>query len=263
MKNLDEAFQNLDHSLFREGLKKHEWVEGKHLAVAAISYRHVLMIACYPQALNKAEFSNGEFPYFAYIAFTNRSRLWNKEGAIIVPVLPDGRLIMIVDRRPSLACYPKNANPEFNDKTLVLQSYESLEFPGGAIENEEEITCGALRELYEESGVENQKAVLYFCHRPVHTLSSDVAIRGYNAVVFLTQNYFPESTDSDGGLRVVALTVEEVKRNIWRGAIQSGPTLHAWSFYQEVASATRDQYVMRNMIGCGYLSTKEITIKRK
>lgn len=85
---------------FRDILAETTWEEGKIVSLVAGSYRHETVAVCSPAGRQKAQFANGEFPYFAHVELLGASGKRIEQGAGIVPVLPDGRLLMVVEQRP-------------------------------------------------------------------------------------------------------------------------------------------------------------------
>jgi hypothetical protein len=81
-------------------LKEYEWEEGKVIPIVDGSYRARVVVTCYSKGRQKAEFANGEHNYDVYIELTRPDGTWISQGMGIVPVLPNGRLIMVVVQRP-------------------------------------------------------------------------------------------------------------------------------------------------------------------
>jgi len=249
----------------KEYLKYLRWVEGECYSIPIGSYRHSFAVVCSRRATHSAEFQNGLFPYFAYIELL-AGGVWVREGTTIVPVLPDGRFVMVINQRPAQARF-KHAQHvlQLARTTLDLSSfgpYSSLEFPGGAIEPGENITLGFLRELSEETGIVDENAILYRRCRPCFPSLADIALQGYYGVVFLSRFSFNEHVESDGGLRVLALTRDEVVRNIRNGVIAcSQSALLSWSFYREVEEARSDKRLGDELVSAGYLSIDRVCIR--
>lgn len=223
---------------YRDLLRQIEWEDRKLVERVMVgSYRHAVTIVCSKLGRTKGEFANGMFSYFAYGELLSPNGEWIKEGNNIVPVLPDGRFIMVVEQRPPLARYPERPRVvEFqNGKTLYLGEYGEIEFPGGAINPGESFTSGFLRELTEETDIENQTARLYRRVPPIYPFSADLALRMFLSVVYLSGMSFADRVENDGGLTVHALTREDVEHNIETGIISSAQSaLLGWSFWKEV-----------------------------
>ena len=183
----------------------------------------------------------------------------------MVPVLPDGRLIMVVEQRPAHGRYANRPMvAEIQGEQVDLREFgvhSSLEFPGGAIEPGEGLKAGFLRELAEETEVEEQTALYYSCLRPVFVFGSDVAFQNFLGVVFLSGLSHEKHVKTDGGLNVFALTRDEVQRNIWNGVISSGQAaLLEWSFYQEVEKLRNDPILEKELIQSGYVRIERVKI---
>ena len=250
----------------KEALKSIIWEDGKIEPVVAGPYRYQIVVHCSPRGRQKAAFSNGEFNYFGYVRCVNGKGEWTSRGSNVVPVLPDGRIIMVVEQRPIHGLYSEllPAKVEFENGTAFdLGDFGSLEFPGGAVEPGESITIGALRELWEETGTADQRAVLYQRLRPIAAFGSDIAGLNYYFVAYLSGISFDDYTPGDGGLNVLALTEAEVEKNIRSGVIASGQAaLLSWPFYQEVKRARLDKRFLAELTASGYLKVEEVLIKR-
>lgn len=222
------------------------WEEGREYFLIEGPYRHTLVVLCSEQGRQKAKFADGEeHNYSCYLRF--------ERGANLVPVLPDGRLLMVVEQRQAqgnLTTRPKILELA-GGKTIDLETfgpYSSLEFPGGGIDPGETITIGLLRELKEETlgGSDQspaQKATLYRMRHPIFPFGSDTTANNVLAVVFLSNNYHAEHVTNDGGLHIFALEPNEVRRNIENGVIASGQAgLLPWWFYGEVMKSLQQPF---------------------
>ena len=247
-----------------EALQSMEWVEGSHIPLPQSSYRHRVVIVCSQSGRQKAHFANGRFSYFAYTELLNGQGNWISHGSNIVPVLLDGRFLMIVEQRPILERYPDHPRTVvLGERTIDLGPCGSLEFPGGAVEQGEEFTASFLRELAEESGILQQTGILYRRLPPVYSFGSDLALAMFYNVIHLSGFSFPDYVDNDGGLRVFALTHDEVEANIQNGVISScQAALQGWAFYKELAYAFRDYILFDRYARQGYISCQEVVIKK-
>lgn len=235
-------------------LKEEEWEEGRDIALGDISYRHALFAHCSRRATRIAEFKNGKFPIYTYIKIVNSSGVWSSEGASIMPILPDGRILMIVNFRPVLRLFPDRPRyVHLSGHTYQLGPTDSLEFPAGLIESNEGVVKGAARECIEETGVVAQEVTIWQRGFPLY-LFNDIAIRGHFIVLQLSQGDFQDYTTTDGGLRVLALTLEEVERNILSGT--AAAALDVWYFYQDILKAQKDPDFMSAIRKSGYLIEK-------
>lgn len=245
-------------------LESIEWVEGSHIPLPQSSYRHRIVIACSQSGRQRAKFANGQFPYFAYTELLNGKGKWISHGSNIVPILSDNRFLMVIEQRPTLGRYvnhPRTAR--VYGMTIDLGPYGSLEFPGGAVESGEEFTAGFLRELAEETGIDQQQGLLYRRLPVVYSFGSDIALAMFYNVIYLSGFSFPDYVDDDGGLSVYALRRAEVEYNVLTGAIASGQAaLHGWNFYQEVERAHQNRTLLDYYTQVGYMSVQEVTIKK-
>jgi hypothetical protein len=240
------------------------WEEGKVIQVVQSSYRTRTTITCYAAGRQKAEFANGPGGYGAYVELTRPDGTWISQGTNFVPVLPDGRILMIVEQRP----------PQFRlanqPQTLIVGGeqidlrqfgpYSSVEFPGGAIDPKSKF----LDELEEETEVEDQKATVYKRTVPFCPQGSDLALEGFLNIAYLTGKHFSPQVKTDGGLNVLALTPDDVEENIHLGNIRSGQAaLMGWAFYQEVERARRDNDYLKKLLSRGYLEVVTVDLKRR
>jgi len=251
----------------KELIQSIEWQDGKVFPIAEGPYRHRIVVHCSLRGRQKAMFANGERPYFCYLELFSGNGQWIKEGAGIVPVLPDNRLLMVVEQRPAQGRYPDRPMiAKIGGKDVNLRTFgehSSLEFPGGAIDPDEGLKAGFLRELQEETGVQEQSAVAYSFCRPTYPFGSDIALRGYCHVVFLSGLSYQQHVATDGGLNVLALTPDEVQLNIWMGTIHSvQAALTAWSFYKEADLARGAVLFRERLLTLGYLKIEEIRIAK-
>lgn len=229
---------------FRDVLAETMWEEGKIVSLVAGSYRHEVVAVCSQAGRQRAQFANGEFPYFAHTELLGAGGKRIEQGAGIVPVLPDGRLLMVVEQRPPQGRVAER--PHFVKRASVppvdlrkMGLYSSLEFPGGAVDpNDKNLRAGFLRELGQETGVENQTATLYRTLRPIFAFGSDIPVKAYFGVAFLSGVHYQEYVKDDGGLYVLALAEREVWWNIVSGVIVSGQAaILQWNFYKELMEA--------------------------
>lgn len=249
----------------KEDLKNVVWEEGKVVALVDGPYRYRIAVRCSSTGRQKAEFANGVFPYGAFVQCLNGKGEWGSRGSNIIPVLPDGRILMVVEQRQLMALYPDAPRVvEFDDgSTVDLGVTGALEFPGGGVEPGESITIGSLRELFEETGIVGQRALLYRRAPGVVAFNSDIAGMNWYYVAFLSNGHFEDYVQNDGGLSVLALTENEVERNIRNGVISSGQAaIISWAFYQEVMRTKHDPLFEKELVDTGYLEVEEVVIKR-
>lgn len=250
----------------KESLAEIEWQEGKIVGVVEGPYRYRIVCHCSSAGRQRALFANGEHPYFCSIEIISGNGQWIQKGASIVPILPDGRFIMVVEQRPAQDRYPgRPMVANIGGQKIDLSCFgknSSLEFPGGGVDAGEGLKAGFLRELIEETGIEEQKALYYSRRHPLYPFGSDIAVQQFYGVVFLSGLSYENHVETDGGLTVFALTKEEVECNIWNGVIHSGQAaLLPWGFYKDVELARSNPDFERMLKESGYLRVEEIKIK--
>ena len=144
---------------WRQKLSEEVWEEGKKILFPVSSYRHRVVVICYGLGRQTAEFANGKFNYGAYVELTRPDGTWIREGVNVVPVLPDGRIIMVVEQRPAQFAYgnqPSVIQLE-GSNTIDLHQfgpYSSLEFPGGGVDADQTLKAAFLAELVGDGLVE-------------------------------------------------------------------------------------------------------------
>lgn len=242
-----------------ETLSSETWGEGKVIPVAQASARHKTVIHCSPSGRQEHMFKNGKNNTAAYVELTRPDGSWISHGAAIVPVLPDGRLLMVVEQRPPQGRYDQATHFVTDGREVNLTKfglYSSLEFPGGAVDStDKSFKAGFLRELTEETGVEPTGKV-YMGKHLVHAFGSDIAIAGVFGVMYLSGMKFDKHVDTDGGLAVFALKPEDVRRNWHLGNIRSGQAaLLGYLFYREVA-----EMIESDNIDPDFVSVEEVRL---
>ncbi len=234
------------------------WKDGKEIPIMSSVYRYEIRIVCSVHGRQRAEFANGEFPFFETVLLRSPDGVLSG-GADIVPVLPDGRIIMVIERRAPkfrFSC-PRMAVLR-GGRVLDLRG-GSLEIPGGSIDvgEEGEPIVGLRRELTEETGIPPQDAMLYYQKEPTFAFDADISYWTLLAVVYLTKNEFKDWVDTDGGLKVVALWPDEVERNIDHGVINSGiSALMGWRFYRRI----QEEGILDRLIGEGAVIRKTVRV---
>ncbi len=250
----------------RDVLKSIEWQEGKAEPVVRGPYRYEIVVVCSSLGRQKAVFADGEeHRYFAFMRIVNSNGEWTGgQGGIVVPVLPNGKVLMVIEQRPPRSLFTDGpTHIELETGPVALDEfgpYSSLEFPGGGVESGEHFTAGFLRELTEETGAE-KKGKLYVRTRPNFQFVSESASRDHIGVIYLGGMGYTKKTDDDGGLTVLALSEEEITRNIRNGVISSGHAgLLPWYFYEEVKRARQSESFFRELCDSGYLEVKQIKL---
>ncbi|HBE90120.1 MAG: hypothetical protein A3E37_04880 [Candidatus Andersenbacteria bacterium RIFCSPHIGHO2_12_FULL_46_9] len=220
-----------------------EWVEGKRIEFAPSSYRHRQVVVCTPNRPFKARFANGEFSYIAYWELVRGDGSWNKQGVNVVPVLPGEpeRFLMVIEQRGPMGQYEAELPRvlELSDgKTLDLRvfgRFSSLEFPGGGVEEGETAIIAGLKELAQETGIPEQPGTLFLNPHPVFPYVCDLAHVNYIGTVYLSSGEFASKVQNDGGLHIVALTENEIERNIRNGVFCSmNAGLGMWYWHQSL-----------------------------
>lgn len=131
-------------------------------------------------------------------------------AAAVIPVLPDGRILMVRQYRNAL-------------------ERETIEIPAGKLDDPKEpgIEC-ASRELEEETG--------YRCENlePLLTLHTTVAFCNERIEVFAARDLVPskQHLDEDEFIDVEAYTLEELKEKIFSGRLQDSKTVAAILAYE-------------------------------
>ncbi|OGH88456.1 MAG: hypothetical protein A3J93_04300 [Candidatus Magasanikbacteria bacterium RIFOXYC2_FULL_42_28] len=128
-------------------------------------------------------------------------------GALTVPILDDGRLVLVAQYR-------------------YLCDQISVEFPCGRIDDGEAPQAGAQRELLEESGYQSSNFLkvgsfhgsISYVKSPLHVFVADE----------LTQAGAPEQSARET-TEVIIRRVDEFEEMIKRGEIMDGSTLSAWA----------------------------------
>ena len=133
----------------------------------------------------------------------------HKGAAAVVPVLKDGRILMVRQYRNAL-------------------ERDTLEIPAGALDEEGEpgIECAG-RELEEETG--------YRCDEleRLITLRTTVAFCNEKIEVFVARNLVPskQHLDEDEFIELKAYTLEELKEKILKGEIEDSKTVASLMAY--------------------------------
>ena len=147
------------------------------------------------------EFSNGNTEEWDYIH--------HKGAAAVVPVMEDGRIIMVRQYRNALNRF-------------------TLELPAGALDTAEEpgIVC-ASRELEEETGYRSEHLEWLI------TLRTTVALCNERIEVFAARDLIPsrQHLDPNEFVNVEIHTIEELKEMIFSGAIEDSKTVSSLLAY--------------------------------
>lgn len=248
-------------------LRAVEWEEGKVVDLVMGTYWYKLVVQCSSGGKQKAVFADGkEHPYFEFARSPNDAVRY---ATNIVPVLPDGRFLMVVEQRGPHALYPERPRVvgRANGKNIELGSYGSLEFPGGAIDpGDKSVSSGALRELVEETGIQDQTVSLFLKNTPVIAHGAGVALGMKIAVVYLGSPNRAEWVFEDGvKMRTFALTEEEIEGGLVSGAINSGQAVClGWQFYKDCIKVGKDEgraIYRESLIRKGYITQLYTRVK--
>ena len=239
-------------------LAQFHWEEGKKIRFSPNSYRTRTVFLCYKGGRQRAQFANGKFPYVSYIELIRSDGSLIFGGIGVVPILPDGRVLMLVEQRPAQGLLESPSLLRIDDQDIDLRQfgqYSSLEFPGGSFENDGTFTAGFLRELVEETGV-TPSGTFYRRLHPTCDMGSDLAHEKHIGVIYLKGMSYESYTEADGGLHVFAITKKNVERNIRTGVIRSSQAaLMEWMFFREV-----EEMVASKNLDDQYVSIEEITL---
>ena len=144
----------------------------------------------------------GKIAHWDYVAH-------RKGAAAVLPVLEDGRILMVRQYRNAL-------------------ERETLEIPAGALDAADEpgIVC-AMRELEEETGYRDDTL------EHLITLRTTVAFCDERIEVFVARNLTPskQHLDEDEFIELKAYTMEELKQKIFSKEIEDSKTVAALMAY--------------------------------
>ena len=133
----------------------------------------------------------------------------HKGAAAVVPVLDDGRILMVRQYRNALERY-------------------TLEIPAGALDSEEEPgrNCAA-RELEEETGYRSGRLDWLI------TLRTTVAFCNERIEVYVARDLIPskQHLDEDEFIELKAYTLDELKEKIFAGEIEDAKTVSSLLAY--------------------------------
>ena len=152
---------------------------------------------------DEMELPNGKTEYWDYVEH-------RKGAAAVVPVLPDGRILMVSQYRPALGRM-------------------TLEIPAGSRDSvtEDTAVCAA-RELEEETGYQSGRLELLI------SLRTTVAFCNEMIDVYLARDLQPgkQHLDEAESIDLKAYDLEELVEMIYAGKIQDGKTVSALLAYQ-------------------------------
>ncbi len=135
----------------------------------------------------------------------------HKGAAAIVPVMPDGRILMVRQYRNAL-------------------DRETLEIPAGGLNGANEPAMdAAARELEEETGYRSKNLELLI------TIRTTVAFCNEKIAVYVAKDLTPsrQNLDEDEYINVEAYTIEELIKKILSGELEDSKTVAALLAYRE------------------------------
>ena len=151
--------------------------------------------------------------YKDYVEVNGKQAVWdfveNAGGAAVVPVMEDGRILMVRQYRNAI-------------------DRHTLEIPAGAfdLENEAGETC-VIRELEEETGY-LAKSV-----EKLVTIRSMVAFCNERVEIYVATGLVPtkQHLDEEEAIELEVYTIEELKEKIFAGEIEDSKTVAALMAY--------------------------------
>lgn len=158
-------------------------------------------------------------PWWSYILDTFQLRsgetgeynyVHTRGSSLVVPVLPDGRLVMIKQYR-------------------YLLDRLSVEFPGGGVQEGETFSQTAASELLEETGIVAEELINIGQFCPFVGVT-DEWCRVFLARGLIKAEAQPESTED---IEVIMRRPDEIEAMIQRNEIWDGQTLAAWALVRD------------------------------
>lgn len=135
-------------------------------------------------------------------------------SVLIVPVLPDGRVVMISQYR-------------------YLWDRLSMEFPGGGVVEGETFSEAARKELLQEAGLMADELINIGQFCPFNG-ACDEQCRVFLALGLKRTNHRPEATED---IEMIVRRPDEIERMIKNGEIWDGQTLAVWTLVREKLTA--------------------------
>lgn len=137
----------------------------------------------------------------------------HKGAAAVVPVLADGRIIMVRQQR-------------------IAVEENSLEIPAGGRNKGEDLKTTATRELEEETGYRSEHISHLF------DLFTTVAFCNEKIRIYLATDLIPSSQnlDEDEYLSVEFYTLEQLTEMITKGEIHDAKTIAALMYYKAISA---------------------------
>ena len=125
----------------------------------------------------------------------------------IVPVLPDGRIVLTLQHR-------------------YLQDKQSIEFPAGGIGEEETPGAAAAREILEETGYTAEELSKVGTFEPSNSKTKSEA---HIYIAQLDEEQGDQQLDPTEDIEILYRRPDELDDMIRRGDIWDGPTLAVWA----------------------------------
>ncbi|KKU26433.1 MAG: NUDIX hydrolase [Candidatus Magasanikbacteria bacterium GW2011_GWA2_46_17] len=132
-------------------------------------------------------------------------------NAMVVPVLDDGRLVLVAQYR-------------------YLGDKPSVEFPCGGVKSDESPMKAAARELLEETGYVSEELIKAGTFEGLNGLARDTSHLFVAMEIEKKRDPSPESTEI---LEVILRRPDELDDMIKRGEIWDGQTLAAWAMVRQ------------------------------
>lgn len=151
--------------------------------------------------------------YKDYIEVNGHQAVWDyihhNGGAAVIPVLEDGRILMVRQYRNAIDRY-------------------TLEIPAGAFDSEKETGADCVaRELEEETGYRSQDIEWLI------TVRSMVAFTNEKVEIYVAKNLIPskQHLDAEESIELEAYSIGELKDKIFCGEIEDSKTVAALMAY--------------------------------
>lgn len=152
---------------------------------------------------DEMKFADGSIRHYDFISHNGAS--------CVIPILPDGRILMVKQYRE------------------VLDRY-TLEIPAGKRDGDEDFALCAMRELKEETGFECDKI------EPLMVLNTTVAFCNeiiYVYIAFVNSSQGLQHLDEDEFIDVFPMELSELTDKIYKGELRDSKTVSAILAYKD------------------------------